>query len=341
MKHWKALGFALVAPILAGCATGGTLDVPRADDAATRARLREQWASHFEKEGRTYDIMWKLVFANGPLCPVVEPRLGFNILTEEIYDDNYRNRVWPHPLTGSVQNEVVVQYVPEDSPGWNAGIRPGDSYSEPPAREPSSRVGDIDLEVRRGASIIPVRVNARHVCTANVWITRDAGANALTDGENIGITAGMIDFVANDHELAFVLGHELAHIAMDHIGKRKRNAGWRAALGAIVDIGSAAAGVNTGGAWTGLGARSGAAAFSQDFEREADYLGMYMMARAGFEPDSVASFWARSQGEAPPVWGVTHPVGAERELNIGLVASEITAKKAAGEPLMPNRDPSR
>lgn len=341
MRQWKTLGFALVAPVLAGCATGGTLDVPRADDAATRARLREQWAPHFEKEKRTYDIMWKLVFANGPLCPVVEPRLGFNILNEEAYEDDYRNRVWPHPLTGSMKDEVVVQYVPEGSPGWNAGVRPGDRYSEPPAREPLSGVRDIEFEVQRDAAIIPVRMRAQHVCTANVSIARDAGANALTDGKNIGITTGMIDFVANDHELAFVLGHELAHIAMDHIGKRKTNAGWRAALGAIVDIGSAVAGVNTGGAWTSLGARSGAAAFSQDFEREADYLGMYMMARAGFRPDSVASFWARSQGDAPPVWGVTHPVSAERELNIGLVAAEIAAKEAAGESLVPNKGSSQ
>jgi predicted Zn-dependent protease len=79
---------------------------------------------------------------------------------------------------------------------------------------------------------------------------------------------------ANDAELVGVLGHEIAHNAMGHIEARKKNALLGGLLGAILDVAAATQGVNTQGQNTANFMAAAARAFSQDFEREADYVGM-------------------------------------------------------------------
>jgi hypothetical protein len=39
--------------------------------------------------------------------------------------------------------------------------------------------------------------------------------------------------------------------------------------------------------------------FSQDFEREADYVGMYLLARSGRQVAGAAGFWRRMAQESP------------------------------------------
>ena len=56
-----------------------------------------------------------------------------------------------------------------------------------------------------------------------------------------------------------------------------------AGVGLVFDILAAVAGVNTGGDFMRIGAEAGAGAFSQDFEAEADYVGVYLMARGGYD----------------------------------------------------------
>ena len=123
-----------------------------------------------------------------------------------------------------------------------------------------------------------------------------------------------VENAADDRELALVVAHELAHNTMGHRGKKTANA----TVGLLVDLLGAAAGVNTRGTFSDIGAR----AFSQDFEREADHVGMYYLARAGYPTEGVADFWRRMATEHPSSirtnHSATHPPTTERFLALEL-----------------------
>ena len=89
---------------------------------------------------------------------------------------------------------------------------------------------------------------------------------------------------------------------------------------------------------TNLGAEAGAAAFSQEFESEADYVGVYHAARAGFDVSNAATMWRRMGTKNPrsiSLLGTTHPSTAKRYLAIEKAVQEIELKRQAGLPLVP------
>lgn len=105
------------------------------------------------------------------------------------------------------------------------------------------------------------------------------------------MTKGMMRFVDSDQELQIILARELAHITEDHIGKKTANS----LLGAFID------GLITyeTGQQSGIFTQIGAMEFSQDFEREADYVGMYILARPGISTSGGSNFWRRLAAEMP------------------------------------------
>ena len=65
------------------------------------------------------------------------------------------------------------------------------------------------------------------------------------------------------------------------------------------------------GQYEKMGEQIGAVAFSQEFELEADYIGLYIMARAGYSTDHAANFWRKMAARSP--WKRligTHPPAA-------------------------------
>lgn len=174
-------------------------------------------------------------------------------------------------------------------------------------------------------------------CAFGFVAQKSDALNAYADGKAIYITTAMMRFAASDEELAVVVAHEIAHNAMRHVDAMQRNSGFGALLGAVVDIAAAANGVNTGGDFSTLGAEAGATAFSQDFEREADYVGMYILARTGRPTAGAADFWRRMGQESPGSikYASTHPTTAERFLRLEETAAEIEMKRSRGEVLLP------
>lgn len=175
------------------------------------------------------------------------------------------------------------------------------------------------------------------VCAFGALALKDDALNAYADGRQVYITTAMMRFAASDEELAVVVAHEIAHNAMGHSDAKERNSGFGALLGAVVDVAAAANGVNTGGDFTNLGAQAGATAYSQDFEREADYVGMYILARAGYPTAGAAQFWRRMAQESPGSikYATSHPTTAERFIRLEEAAAEIEARRSAGEVLLP------
>ena len=80
-------------------------------------------------------------------------------------------------------------------------------------------------------------------------------------------------------------------------------------------------------------------AYSKDFEREADYLGMYILINAGIQPDQVYAFWERMNKtkKGSGTFNSTHPSDAERAAAVIAISEEIKNKMKLNQPLMPNQ----
>ncbi len=164
--------------------------------------------------------------------------------------------------------------------------------------------------------------------------------NAHADGDDIVINQGMLRFVKDDDELALVMAHELAHNLMGHVDSMRNNALAGGALGMLLDAAAATQGWSTGGGFTDLGVNSGKITYSVAFEEEADYVGLYIAARAGFDVSRAAGLWRRWSVEDPKgMYGSsTHPSHASRFVAMQKTAAEIAAKRKMRVPLLPERN---
>jgi predicted Zn-dependent protease len=110
------------------------------------------------------------------------------------------------------------------------------------------------------------------------------------------------------------MGHEVAHIVARHSGERLSQH-------VLTEISLTAASAALGGAdpgrrdnimaALGLGAMVGIQLpFSRAHEREADEIGLLLMARAGYDPRAAVRVWERLAAESkrrPPEFLSTHP----------------------------------
>lgn len=171
--------------------------------------------------------------------------------------------------------------------------------------------------------------------------TKQKGLNAFADGKKIVIFANMVDFADDDDQLALVLAHEYVHHIMKHVQASQRNVGAGAILGTIIDAVASSQGMNTGGQLGKLGAQAALLSYSPSFEQEADYVAMYILARAGFNINDAPDFWRKMSRNNPQ--GIynrtTHPTTPERFVMLNKTINEINAKKRAGKPLLPNLKP--
>lgn len=166
----------------------------------------------------------------------------------------------------------------------------------------------------------------------------ERGLNAHADGQNVTIYPAMIDFAQNDNHLAFVIAHEFAHNIMRHVQAQQKNVTVGTLFGAMADIAAGAAGANTQGMFSKVGQQQGIMRYSSDFENEADYVGLYILARAGFAIEQAPDFWRiMSQASPDSIYiSQSHPTNPARTIAMGKTVTEIRAKQRGGQRLVPN-----
>jgi hypothetical protein len=194
----------------------------------------------------------------------------------------------------------------------------------------------VQIGFERGGMSQQVTVTAETICSYPVVLVQDDAVNAFADGEAIYITTGMMRFVESDQELQSVIGHELAHNAMDHMKAQTVNR----VVGTFFDIVAAAYGINTQGAFGNAAAH----AYSQEFEAEADYVGVYALALGGVNTQGVANLWRRMGAETGGIktqYGATHPGSTDRYVAIESTAAEVNEKVVNMQPLTPNMKSSK
>ncbi|MDQ2732438.1 MAG: M48 family metalloprotease, partial [Armatimonadota bacterium] len=115
--------------------------------------------------------------------------------------------------------------------------------------------------------------------TVDVELDCSDQVNSWTEGHTVTITAGLMRFVADDNELAAVLGHETGHIRAGHIGKEGRANIWALIGTALV---SAVGGQNATLA-SYVSSELVLRKYSRDEESEADRIGLELMQAAGYD----------------------------------------------------------
>ncbi len=152
----------------------------------------------------------------------------------------------------------------------------------------------------------------------NLFDVNQANAFAMPGGK-IAVFTGILPITQTETGLAVVLGHEVAHVIAKHSAERLSQQVATQYGGAIIGAVAGAkseAMQQTVGMLYGIGVQAGVLLpFSRKQELEADELGLYFMAMAGYDPREAVSFWQRMSqggGAAVPQFLSTHPSDEKR-----------------------------
>jgi hypothetical protein len=253
-----------------------------------------------------------------------------------------------------LDDHMLLINISPDSPAAKAGIKEGDrllavnSWSVPTGKdslqtldkklaEQGKPLQPVELTILQNNIEKKVAVTPIESCNYEVRLENNDVKNAYADGKNIVIYKGMMDFFKTDEEIALVLSHELAHNSMKHIDAKKKNAIVGSIFGLLLDVAAATAGVNTNGEFSKAGGGIAGNAYSVEFEQEADYVGLYYMAIAGYPINDSAVFWRRmAVSDSSAITAKSsHPTTPERFLAIEETVKEINQKVAEGRELKP------
>lgn len=318
--------------VLAGCGSGGTtVSAPSSPgDSNAAARL----ATLTALDQRVARVAQRLSEANVELCPAVRQSAGWALHSASQYSNELRPLVQSRfGLRGDLPG---VLSAPPGSAAAEADLREGDlivavngaALDPGPARtrpafeglaaniavlDRALAAGATRLDIDRGGQPRSVTVQPHRACGYEVQLNPSDELNARADGRRLFISTALAGFTRSDDELALILGHELAHHVLRHRS-------WS-------DVGGAGREANDAAAVNGAG----------DKETQADRVGLFLTARAGYDTRIAPAFWRRF-GAAN--WRVRYPqlrhASAEaRARALEQVQVEIDAKRVAGGPLLP------
>lgn len=213
-------------------------------------------------------------------------------------------------------------------------------YSDAEIQALAARLTPIAARVAKAAGTLCHEMHGeKRNCKFGVQLApKQHGLNAYANGQKVVVYPGMVEFTSNDSQLAFVIAHEFAHNIMGHIAAQKKNVALGSFLGVLGDAAAEAAGVDTDGAIGDVGGKTAMLRYSSSFEAEADYVGLYILARAGFDIEEAPNFWRMmSQAEPNAIFiSQTHPNNPARTIAMTKAVDEIRAKQEAHQALIPN-----
>ncbi len=173
--------------------------------------------------------------------------------------------------------------LPHDSPQVRRVAEVGERIAATTKIEPLMR--EINLDVK----------DYRYEWEFNVLEDPHVNAFCLPGGK-VAVFTGLLKVVQNNDQLAAVLGHETAHALAHHSSERlaEQQREGRGVMAALREK-----------------------AFDRGQESEADHIGVFLMAFAGYDPRQAVVFWKRmkeisdQQGRVPEILS-DHPSDAKR-----------------------------
>jgi len=313
------LSFCAVAFVMSACTSIRTT-LPQLEPELLKSETQFQVKNALTRQNahlkRLARIARPILIENAELCPRIKPYYGLITYSAKSYSKHIRSEA--ASALGLDDTPVIFHVVP-GSPAAIAGVQSGDTIldenNEPISAAALRKIQTADngqsrLRVRRGSDDIDLDVQTVPACDYSLGLRNSDAVNAFATGRSIYVTTGMMDFTKTDEELAAILGHELAHNTMGHIRK-----------------------IITNSVLSGFATR-----YTRPFESEADYVGLYYAARAGYEIENVEDIWRRIGERHPRGIGraKTHPATPDRFLRLKAAQKEIDLKRQSGAPLFPN-----
>jgi len=193
------------------------------------------------------------------------------------------------------------------------------AFQEMQEQAPVLRDGKINRYVQCVASHVIRAMPGGNPADWEVLVFDGAEVNAFAlPGRKIGVYRGLLKVAENQHQLAAVIGHEIAHVTAKHANERVST---QFVTESGLQVAQIAAGATTPVkqelfGLLGLGAQVGVLLpFNRKQESEADLMGLDLMADAGFDPRESVSLWRNMEkagGQRPPDFLSTHPSSTGR-----------------------------
>jgi hypothetical protein len=292
-----------------------------------------------EADQRVADVAYRIVTASEALCSDVKPQSGLVLQTALQYSPRLRPDV---EASFHIDDRAAIEAMAAGSPAARAGLRrddilvavngqplvtdaaaaPSGPDDRPATYAPVERAtaaidaglaaGATRLRVQRGGEALAVVLEPTPGCAYDAQVLPGPQLNASADGRHVFISTGLVSYARSDDMLALVLGHEFAHDVLHH--KRRLDE-----KGFARDV---------------LGEFGSTPASHMVAEKEADYAGLYLSARAGYDISQAPDFWRRFPA-AIGDFSFSHPGNAERAAALAATRDEILAKRERGEPLVP------
>jgi len=158
------------------------------------------------------------------------------------------------------------------------------------------------------------------------YVVNDKSINAFaTLGGRVYIHTGLLAATTSESQLASVMGHEIGHIVARHGLENVKKAQKYSIFAGLGQVAGAVLGGQSGADLAGLAGNLIGGSFlmkhSRDAEREADYLGLYNLQRAGYNTNGMVEMFEilqRISGSNPGSLGAvlaSHPPATERASN--------------------------
>lgn len=182
-----------------------------------------------------------------------------------------------------------------------------------------------DEALQRHVDDIVARLAGPHAPDVRVHLVRVPMFNAsMAPNGMMQVWTGLLLRAENEAQLVAVLAHEMAHFLQRHSLHNLRNVKDTAAVGLVLSM------FGLAGALTNIALVAGAMGFSRDQEREADRIGLEMMAQAGYDPREASRLWTNLVQEVragggdtqPNAMFATHPGSEERADTLALLAAD-------------------
>ena len=285
-------------------------------------------------DGRLAAIGYRLGVANASLCDRLQPATGVVVHALAQYGEGGRDAA---RRAYGFETAVAVEAVAAASPADRAGVRADDGLAavdgvrvEAVGKGTADRdralelieggtpTGPVALTIRRAGDDRTVAVVPVPACRARFELLLGRGTFAGSDGRVVHLGERFFEGYS-DAEIAVIVAHELAHVILRH---PERLTAAKIDRGVLREIG-----------------RNGR--IHRRTEREADELGVHLLANAGYDPASAARFWRERGGEidAGPFRARTHPSSRSRAEALELVARSIDGRVKPTRPaLLATRD---
>ena len=189
---------------------------------------------------------------------------------------------------------------------------------------------------------IACRLAGGHCPDVRVYLLRTPHFNAsMAPNGMLQVWSGLLLRAANEAQLAAVLGHEIGHYYARHSLQQlrdvKKRAAWAEFAGLLLsrarnpDIGNLAQ----------LGIVASMFAYTRDQEREADSIGLELLARAGYAPGEASTVWtqlleeikgdkiSKEEYAGESILFSTHPPMEERQETLAKAAKELARPEAS------------